>query len=130
MIYKEFFMSLETYFRSVRRIKDYISFDLYFPDSWVIENRENIEVVKTDSDSGKVTSLVIEYNNENLNIIEKYIENIIKTNLELEEKKKLFNDKVHELRGLFENSNIENLRSMKFNIDPVIELSSKLENGE
>lgn len=130
MIYKEFFMSLETYFRSVRRIKDYISFDLYFPDSWVIENRENIEIVKTDSDSGKVTSLVIEYNNENLNIIEKYIENIIKTNLELEEKKKLFNDKVHELRGLFENSDIENLRSMKFNIDPVIELSSKLENGE
>lgn len=130
MIYKEFFSSLDNYFRSVRRIKDYISFDLYFPETWVIEERKNIEIVKTDSDSGKVTSLVIKYSDENLILIEEYIQNIIKTNLELEEKKKLFNDKVHELRGLFENSNLENLRSMKFNIDPVIELSSKLENGE
>jgi len=130
MIYKEFFMSLDSYFKSVRRIKDYISFDLFLPDTWIVEDEKNIEIVKTDSESGKVTSLVVKYNDENLIKIENYIDKTIKNNLELEEKKKLFNDKVHELRGLFEKSDIENLRSMKFNIDPVIELSSKLENGE
>lgn len=123
MSYTDFFKSLGRYFKSIRRIKDYISFDLLFPETWIVEKNDEIEIVETDSESGKVTSFVVVYNNENIEKVEKFIDTTIKKNIEMEEKKRLFNDKVNELRNLFEKSKIENLRGIKFDMEPIIELN-------
>ena len=44
------------------------------------------------------------------------IQNIIKYNLEREEKEKLFDSKVNELKMIFEKQNLSNLKSLQFDI--------------
>jgi hypothetical protein len=45
------------------------------------------------------------------------METIIKTNIEREEKDRLFKSKVMELKSIFENQDLENLKSLKFDIE-------------
>jgi hypothetical protein len=47
---------------------------------------------------------------------------IISTNIEREEKEKLFKSKVQELQTIFEKENLENLKGLKFDIDQLVNL--------
>ena len=42
---------------------------------------------------------------------------VIKTNVEREEKERLFKNKVHELKQIFEKENLENLKGLKFDLE-------------
>jgi len=120
MIYYNFIKDTKEYLKSVRVIKDYISFDMIFPNTWSIlkNHTKDIEVIKNDSDENKVViSFVTPFEEKSIDNIEDSIKNIVKYNIEREEKERLFKNKVQELKSIFENQKLDSLKSLKFDIE-------------
>ena len=61
-------------------------------------------------------SFVSEISEEDVETTYKNIQSIIKYNLDREEKERLFNEKVNELKSLFEKQNLTNLKGLEFQI--------------
>jgi uncharacterized protein (DUF342 family) len=64
----------------------------------------------------RLFSFVSEITEEDVEKVSGNIQNIIKYNLEREEKEKLFDSKVNELKMIFEKQNLSNLKSLHFDI--------------
>jgi len=134
MNYYNFITKTKKYLKSVRVIKDYVSFDMQFSDRWVIkeEHFKKVEIVKNKSvDETIVLSFVTPFSEEKINEVEETIDSIIKFNIEKEEKENLFRNKVQELRSIFENKKLDDLKNLKFDIDELksfIEIENK--NGQ
>lgn len=118
-LYKEF-SSLLPYLQSVRKLENYFSFDVSFPKTWKLLKRyvdeEKVMEQPSKIDNERMFSFVTEINEEAMGIIIKNIRNIIQYNLELEEKERLFQNKVEELKTIFEKSNLNNLKGLSFEI--------------
>ena len=120
MIFNQFIQKTDRYLKSVRILKNYVSFDMTFPSSWVMlkKSPENVEILQTEGkDGGLVTSFVCQNQKEFIDTLEKTLELLIKTNVEREEKEKLFKTKVKELQNIFEKEKLDNLKSLKFDIE-------------
>jgi len=120
-IYKEF-NDLYPYIQSIRKLKNYLSFDMSFPKSWklpkkYIKEDSVLENESTDKNQ-RLISFVSQFEEKSINQIAENIKNIIKFNKELEAKEKLFNDKVSELKNLFEKQNLQSLNELKFEFSP------------
>ena len=120
-IYKEF-NDLYPYIQSIRKLKNYLSFDMSFPKSWklpkkYIKEDSVLENESTDKNQ-RLISFVSQFEEKSINEIAENIKNIIKFNKELEAKEKLFNDKVSELKNLFEKQNLQSLNELKFEFSP------------
>ena len=128
MIYSQFLNKTQKYLKSVRILKNYVSFDMIFPSSWVMVTKltEGIEILQNNNtESGDlVTSFVCQNQTEIVNKIEELIDLIIKTNREREEKERLFKSKVQELKSIFEKENLENLKGLKFDMEELTKLMS------
>jgi hypothetical protein len=86
------------------------------PDTWaVIKSPQEVEVIKTEEN--KIISFVCENKTEFIDILENYLDKIIKINIEREEKDRLFKEKVMELKNIFEKEKLENLKGLKFDVD-------------
>lgn len=118
-LYKEF-STLFPYLQSVRKLKNYLSFDVQFPETWRLPKKyvEEDKVMEQEcSVSGyRLFSFVSEITEEGIEKNSKNIQSIIKYNLELEQKEKLFEDKVKELKEVFEKQNLQSLQNLKFQI--------------
>lgn len=128
MIYSQFVSKTHKYLNSVRVLKNYITFDMLFPTTWVMLKKlpEGLEILQNnDKDDKIVTSFVCENKLILIDSIETSIDKIIKTNVEREEKEKLFKLKVQELKSIFETKNLENLKGLKFDVE---ELTNLLKN--
>ena len=64
-----------------------------------------------------MTSFVCQNTKEYIDILERILDNVIKTNIEKEEKERLFKSKVKELQNIFEKEKLDNLKSLKFDIE-------------
>lgn len=120
-IYKEF-NDLYPYIQSVRKLKNYLSFDMSFPKKWklpkkYVKEESAIEHSSQDPDN-RLISFASEFEEVSINDTAENIKNIIKYNKELEAKEKLFNDKVNELKHLFDKQNLQSLHSLKFELLP------------
>lgn len=119
-LYKEF-SSLLPYLQSIRKLKDYFSFDVTFPVTWklpkkyVDENRVLEQESKTTTH--RFFSFVSEINDDDVERMTTNIKNIVKYNLEREEKERLFEDKVSELKNIFEKQNLKSLKNLKFQLN-------------
>jgi hypothetical protein len=118
-LYKEF-STLLPYIQSVRKIKTYLSFDISFPNTWklpkkFVQEDKVIEQTSTISDE-RLFSFICEINEESIENTTNNLQNIIKYNIEREEKEKLFESKVTELKEIFDKQNLNNLKNLKFNI--------------
>jgi hypothetical protein len=103
---------------------------MVFSSSWqMIKNKPNgVEILQNEQGDGSlVTSFVSLNEKEYVDILEKCLDEFIKTNIEREEKEKLFKSKVQELKNIFEKEKLENLKGLKFDIE---ELTKFLENEE
>jgi hypothetical protein len=132
MIFSEFTSKTITYIKSVRYLKEYVSFDLYLNTSWVIPKKfvENIEVIKqekSDRVNFNLYSFVVLNDKQNVNLVEKAIDNIFKYNKEREEKERLFKQKMDELKSVFENKNVDELKRLYFEINENTTLDPKEE---
>lgn len=119
-LYKEF-SDLLPHLQSVRKIKDYFSFDVMFPITWKLPKKyvDENRVVEQDSKTAthRFFSFVADINEEGVDTTTSNIKNIIKYNLEREEKERLFEDKVTELKTIFEKQNLRNLKNLKFHLN-------------
>jgi hypothetical protein len=108
------------YLHQIRRIEDYVVFDMYFPNSWKILKKFVIEdkfVNMGTVDEGLIgMSFVSEANDDNLNLTQNNIIGIINYNLEREQKDALLETKINELKGIFEKQSLDSLKSLKFDI--------------
>ena len=118
-LYKEFSI-LFPYLQSVRKIKTYLTFDVSFPNTWKLPkkfvNEEKVMEQTTTIPNERLFSFVSEITEEDVEKFSGNIKNIIKYNLEREEKEKLFDSKVNELKMIFEKQNLSNLKSLQFDI--------------
>ena len=127
MVYSEFINKTSRYLKSVRILKNYVSLDMIFPSTWVMLKKmpDGIEIVQTETqDSGMVSSFVCENKEDLLNKVEEVFNNIVKTNIEREEKERLFKTKVQELKSIFETKNLESLKGLKFDMVELTKLIS------
>lgn len=118
-LFKEF-SQLLPYLQSVRKLEKYLSFDVQFPKTWKIlkkyVNEEKVLQQESKTVDERLFSFVSEINEEDVNITIDNIKNIISYNLELEMKEKLFEDKVNELKHIFEKQSLNSLKSLEFQI--------------
>jgi hypothetical protein len=118
-LYKEF-STLFPYLQSVRKIKNYLTFDVSFPNTWKLPKRfvDESKVVEQQSQipNERLFSFVSQIEEKDIETLSQNIQSIIKHNLDREEKEKLFQTKVEELKGLFEKTNLNNLKQLKFDI--------------
>lgn len=120
MIFYPFIEKTNKYLKSVRILKNYVSFDMIFPTSWVMlkTSPENVEIIQDENNEGNiVTSFVCQSNKDFINSLEKIMDNIIRANIEREEKERLFKMKVKELQNIFEKEQLDSLKSLKFDIE-------------
>jgi len=108
------------YLHQIRRIENYLIFDMYFPNSWKILKKFVVEdkfINMGTVDEGLIgMSFVSETSEENLTLIQNNIIGIINYNLEREQKEMLLETKINELKGIFEKQSLDSLKSLKFDI--------------
>jgi hypothetical protein len=108
------------YLHSIRKLKTHLSIDVTFPNSWKLPKKyipEN-SIVENESQlpDHRFFSFVSEFEEQSVDNILSNIQNVIRYNKEREEKEKLFDDKVSELRKMFDKQNLDNLKNLKFDI--------------
>jgi hypothetical protein len=118
-LYKEF-STLLPYIQSVRKIKTYLSFDVSFPKTWRLPKKfvqeDKVMEQTSSAPDERLFSFVCEISEESIENTSSNLQNIIKYNLEREEKEKLFENKVNELKEIFDKQNLNNLKNLKFDI--------------
>jgi hypothetical protein len=129
------FNILFPYLQSVRKLKNYLSFDIHFPENWKLPKKYVNEKSVVENEKNTVGyrffSFVAEFNEQSVNEITDSIKNVIAYNKEREEKDRLFQSKVNELKSIFERQNLNNLQSLKFEMgENKIELEDDEEDSE
>ena len=111
---------IQPYLQSVRKLKNYLSIDVNFPNTWklpkkyvpensFVENEATIKDHRCFSFVSVFEEKMVEDTLINLN-------GVIKYNKEREEKEKLFESKVSELKQIFDKQNLDNLKNLSFEI--------------
>ena len=118
-LYKEF-STLFPYLQSVRKLKNYLSFDLSIPNSWKLPKKyvdeEKIMEQESKIEGHRLISFVTEISEDAVEKNTENIQNIIKYNLDREEKDRLFQMKVTELKTIFEKQSLGKLKNLSFEI--------------
>jgi hypothetical protein len=133
MIFNEFIQKTSKYLKSVRILKNYVSFDMIFPSSWVMLKKfpENIEIIQNNSSDGLVvTSFVCQNEKDFIHTLENTMDVLIKTNIDREEKERLFKSKVKELQNIFEKEKLDSLKSLKFEIEDIVNMIDTKEESD
>jgi len=109
------------YVHSIRKLKDYLSFDITFPTKWLLPKSvaEEGQVVSFDSGDQnlKGISFVSQINEIEISNTLQKIGKIIKLNKERELKEKLFKKTIEELKQTFEKNDLDKLQNLYFDFD-------------
>jgi len=112
--------SLKPFFFSLREIKENVSLDIKIPAHWKLgEYVEGQIKIQDQNEKRMLISIVNAATKEGYDMVFTMAKKIIKNNQEEEEKIKLFNDKVEELKKLFLASPLEKLKKISFIKDNV-----------
>ena len=120
-LYKEF-SALLPYLQSIRKLETYLSFDVSFPTTWKLP-KKFVDEDKVMEQTSKIAnqrffSFVTEINEESVEKMSQNLKNIVKYNHDREEKDRLFQNKVDELKNIFEKQDLNNLKSLSFDFKP------------
>lgn len=109
------------YLKSIRKLKNYLSFDVEISTTWKIPKKFVIEgkVVEQEKPTTdlRLISFVSDFNEDETNLTISNIKGIIDYNKEIEEKQLLFTNKVEELKKIFERQDLDKLQTLKFEIN-------------
>lgn len=118
-LYSEF-SALLPYLQSVRKLKNFISFDISIPNTWKLPKKfvqeDKVLEQTSTTENHRLISFVTEIQEEDVEKLTTNIQQIIAYNLEREEKERLLEVKVNELKTLFEKSSLTSLKTLKFEI--------------
>ena len=116
---------------SIRKLETYLVIDVEFPATWKILKKyvdeKRVTEQKSASENSRIFSFVTEFAENDILSLISSIKSIIDYNVEREEKNKLFDAKVEELRKFFEQTKLSELKTLTFN---VINDSIFIENDE
>lgn len=117
---------------SIRKLQNYLSIDIEFPNTWKIPKRyvdeKTIVEQPATKENVRCFSFAVEFNEESMEKLFNNIIGIVKYNKEREEKENLFEQKIKELKSLFDQSKLNDLKNLEFNIRNEFKL--KLEDDE
>lgn len=134
--YKEIAPFIE-HVRSVRKLKNYLSFDMEFPSKWsipksLIEEGQVVSFESEDADK-KGISFVSVFDETNISSTLSKIARIIKLNKEREIKEKLFKQTIEQLKETFEKTDLDKLKKLYFDFEDEqteLEIQDESETGE
>lgn len=114
--------NLRPYFFSLREISENVSLDLKIPTTWRLEAVQSIVSqykslqlkIQDKNDKNQLISIVSLATEEGYDTARICAEEIIKFNIELEEKERLFKEKVKELELLFRKESLDKLKEINF----------------
>jgi hypothetical protein len=122
------------YLLSIRKFENYISTDIEIPETWKLLKKYVDEKTVVEQKSNKPEyrcfSFAIEFTEISLETLFKNLLLLIKYNLEREEKARLFDDKVKELKSFFEQKNLKDLQSLEFNVKNNFEIKLEDDNEQ
>ena len=134
--YKEIIPFVE-YVHSIRKLENYLSFDMKFPTKWSIPKSivEEGQVVGFESDDSnfKGISFVTEINEAAMGTTLNKVAKIIKLNKEKELKEKLFKQTLDQLKETFEKNDLDKLKKLYFDFEieeTDLTIDDEPENGE
>jgi hypothetical protein len=108
------------YLHQIRKVEEFLVIDMHFPASWKILKKFVIEDrfvnLGTIDDNIIGMSFVSELDESSLTLTQNNIIGIINFNLEREQKENLLEQKINELKGIFEKQSLDNLKSLKFDL--------------
>lgn len=110
---------LRPYFFSIREINNNVSLDIKLPLNWDYENiLINYKSIKSQlqdkNDKFNLLSLISTPTKEGYNTVFSCAYEIVRVNKEIEEKKRLFEQKVKELELLFQKESLDKLKVINF----------------
>lgn len=131
-LYSEF-SALSPYLQSVRKLKNYICFDICIPESWKLPKKyvqeDRVLEQEPPSETERLISFVSEINETEVEKLTTNIQNIIEYNIEREEKEKLLEIKINELKLIFEKNPLSSLKNLKIEVkQPKIRLEDNEQN--
>jgi len=110
---------------SIRKMENFLIFDIKIPKKWRLLKKFIKEEKFLDNglieDDYRSVSFVCEISENEIEETQKNIIGIINFNLELEEKESLLENKISELKNLFEKENLNNLKKLEFKMKPIKE---------
>jgi uncharacterized Zn finger protein len=108
--------SLSPYFKGIKVAENYRVVEFILKKSWSLEENEEIQVnqKETKESSGVLFTLFYSETKTFDEIIDFVEDNVIKYNLEVEEKERLLKAKVEELKRVFELKSLDELNHLKF----------------
>lgn len=131
-LYKELIPFAE-YIQSIRKLKNYLSFDMVFPTKWSLPKSivEEGQIVgfETENQNLKGISFVTLIDDAEMTKSLTRIAKIIKLNKEKELKERLFKETVEQLKTTFEKTDLDKLKNLYFDfeIDDVPELDVEID---
>lgn len=118
-LYKELF-PLINYIKQVRKLDEFIVFDMSFPSTWKIPRKFIIEDkfvnYGNQEDSTTLLSFLSTFVDSEMEFTKNNILGIINFNLEREEKERLLDIKILELKNMFDKQTLDNLKTLKFSV--------------
>lgn len=113
---------------SIRKMENFLIFDIKIPKKWRLLKKFVKEEKFLDNglieEDYRSVSFVCEISENDIEETQKNIIGIINFNLELEEKESLLENKISELKNLFEKENLNNLKKLEFKIKAIKESKS------
>jgi hypothetical protein len=108
------------YLLQIRKIENYLMFDMLFPMTWKVPKKYIIEdkfLNQGQQEDNKILlSFISDFQQKELDLIVKNIIGIINYNIEREEKERLLQVKINELKTIFDKQSLDNLKELKFDI--------------
>jgi hypothetical protein len=118
--YKEIAPFVE-YVHSIRKLKNYLSFDMTFPTKWSLPKSiiDEGQVVgfEAENQNTKGVSFVSPIDEKQISLTMTKIARIIKLNKEKELKEKLFKQTVEQLKQTFEKTDLDKLQNLYFDFE-------------
>ena len=134
--YKELSPFVE-YLHSIRKLKNYLSFDMVFPTKWALPkslvDEGQIVGFEAENQNLKGISFVSATDESEVSKTLVKIAKIIKSNKEKELKERLFKETVEQLKNTFEKTDLDKLKNLNFYFeeeDDTPELNVELDETE
>lgn len=109
------------YLHSIRKLKNYLSFDMIFPTKWSLPknlvDEGQIVGFEAENQSLKGISFVSSIDDTEVSKTISRISKVIKLNKEKELKERLFKETVERLKSTFEKTDLDKLQNLYFDFD-------------
>jgi hypothetical protein len=119
-IYKELLPYID-YIHSIRKLENYLSFDMKFPVKWVmiksVMDESQIIPFEVGLENWKGLSFVSKIDESDIDLCLSRIQKVIKVNKEKETKEKLFKETVDRLKSTFEKTDLDKLQKLYFDFE-------------